>query len=115
MTRAAGSPLVSRATWHIASMGLAKMMKVASGECSMALPTTLRTMPALVPSRSSRVMPGRRGTPEVTTTTSEPAVSAHSFVPVTETLVPTQGAASAMSSALPCGSPSTMSMRMTSA
>ena len=99
----------------MASMGLAKMTKTASGECATALFTTLRTMPALVPSRSSRVMPGLRGTPEVTTTTSEPAVSAQSLVPVTELLKPTHGAPSAMSSALPCGRPSTMSVRTTSA
>ena len=60
-------------------------------------------------------MPGLRATPEVTTTTSEPAVSAQSLVPLTELLKPTQGAPSAMSSALPCGRPSTMSISMTSA
>ena len=43
-------------------------------------------MPAFVPSRSSRVMPGLRGTPDVTTTTSERAVSAQSFVPRTALL-----------------------------
>ena len=38
--------------------------------------TTARTMPAFFASRSSRLMPGWRARPEVTTMTSEPAVSA---------------------------------------
>ena len=114
-TRAAGRPLASRATWHIASIGLAKITKTASGDCSTACETTERTMPALVASRSSRVMPGLRGTPEVTMTTSDPALSRHSVEPVTRTEEAAHGLASWMSSALPAASPSTMSMSTTSA
>ena len=114
-TRRGSKPLAASATWHIASIGFARMMKTAPGEAAAPCPTTLRTMLALVPSRSSRVMPGLRGTPEVTITTSEPAVSAQSLVPVTLTLDCIHGVASRMSSARPCGRPSTMSISTTSA
>ena len=76
MTRSGERPLVSSATWHIASSGFVTMIKIASGECEMACWTTLRTMPAFFASRSSRLIPGCRARPDVTTTMSEPAVSA---------------------------------------
>ncbi len=60
----------------MASSGLVTMIRIASGEAAAAALTTLDTMPALVATRSSRLMPGLRGMPEVTTTMSEPAVSA---------------------------------------
>ena len=63
------------------SMGLAKMMKTAFGDTSRAFFATSLTMPALMFSRSSRVMPGLRGTPEVMTTTSEPLVSPSRWSP----------------------------------
>ena len=115
MTRSEFSPLVSSATWHIASIGFAKITKVVSGDAATAAATTLRTIPAFVPSRSSRVMPGLRGTPEVITTTSEPSVSAQSFEPLTWLLDPVHGIACAISRARPCGRPSTMSSKTTSA
>ena len=48
----------------------------------MPSPTAFITL-RLMPSRSSRLMPGLRGTPAVTMTTSEPAQSAQFEVPVT--------------------------------
>ncbi len=58
-------------------------MPRASGACClMPAPTAAMTL-RLMPSRSSRLMPGLRGTPAVTMTTSEPAASAQLEVPVT--------------------------------
>jgi hypothetical protein len=51
-------------------------MRIASGECATACSTTERTMPAFLARRSSRLIPGWRASPEVTTTMSDPAVSA---------------------------------------
>ena len=51
------------------------MMINASGEYLITFPTTSLTIFAFVPIRSSRVMPGFLGIPEVTTTTSEFAVA----------------------------------------
>ena len=78
----AGSQLqVSSATWHMASMGLAKTTRIAFGDWLVASETTERTIPAFVPRRSSRVIPGFRATPDVTTITSESAESDQLFVP----------------------------------
>ena len=98
----------------MASIGLAKTMKTAFGEAFAAAVATSRTMPALMLSSSSRVMPGLRGSPEVMTTTSEPLVSSQPLLPVSLALKPTCGADSARSSDLPCGNPSTMSCKTTS-
>ena len=54
----------------------AQLVNVASGEWRTACSTTERTIPAFFARRSSRLMPGWRARPEVTTTMSEPAVSA---------------------------------------
>ena len=75
-TRSRGKPDASRATWHIASSGFVTMIRIASGEWRTACSTTDRTIPAFLASRSSRLMPGWRARPDVTTTMSEPAVSA---------------------------------------
>ena len=48
MTRSFGKPEASSATWHIASMGFAKMTSTAFGECCTAFFTTVRTMPAFM-------------------------------------------------------------------
>ena len=68
--------LASSATWHMASSGLVTMIRIAPGECEAACCTTERTMPAFLASRSSRLIPGCRARPDVTTTMSLPAVSA---------------------------------------
>jgi hypothetical protein len=75
-TRSRGNPEARIATWHIASSGLVTMTRIAFGECLAADSTTERTMPAFLVSRSSRLIPGWRASPEVTTTMSESAVSA---------------------------------------
>ena len=71
-----GSPESFKDRYVMASIGLEMMMKYASGENFKAWSTTLLTIFALTPIRSSRLMPGLRGMPDVMTTTSEPAVGA---------------------------------------
>ena len=74
-TRARGNLLTSCASCAIASSGLLTTIRIASGERRTSSWVTLRTMFMLVFTRSSRDMPGLRGTPEVITQTLEPDVS----------------------------------------
>ncbi len=98
----------------IASSGLVMQMTKASGAyLAMPAPTCSITL-RLISSRSSRLMPGLRGTPAVTITTSAPAMSLYSDVPLIVALKPSTGPDWLRSSALPCGTPSTMSNRTTS-
>ena len=60
----------------MASSGFVTVTTMPSGELSTTCLMTLPTMSMLVKSRSSRLMPGFRAMPDVTTVTSEPAVSA---------------------------------------
>src|SRR5262245_30351464 len=109
-----GSPLVFCSAQTMASSGLVTQMTKASGAylrkpaptCSM----TLR----LISRRSSRLMPGLRGTPAVTITTSASLISAYSLAPLIFGLYFSIGAACDRSSALPCGTPSTTSNSTTS-
>ena len=82
-TRSFGHPETCFATWHIASSGFETTMRIASGEVRTTSSVTEPTMRSFVVTRSSRDMPGWRGRPAVTTTTSEPAVSSYPFEPVT--------------------------------
>ncbi len=75
-TRSRGKPDARIATWHMASRGLVTTIRIASGECVTAASTTPFTIPALVAISSSRLMPGLRAMPDVTTMMSESAVSA---------------------------------------
>ena len=52
-------------------------MMTALGECFAMFSATPRTMPALTPIKSMRLMPGLRGSPAVMTTTSELAVASY--------------------------------------
>lgn len=74
ITRVRGSLEVMCAAYVITSSGLDTTMMMALGECFTTFSVTDCTMPALVEIRSSRVMPGLRGRPDVITTTSESAV-----------------------------------------
>ncbi len=75
-TRLCGRPEASRITHTITSSGLVMVMTKAFGQCCLiAAPTVLITL-ALMPMRSSRLMPGLRATPAVTITISEPASAA---------------------------------------
>ncbi len=60
----------------MASSGLETMIRMQFGEYCTDLPTQSLMILKLVLSRSSRLMPGLRGTPAVMTTMSELAVSA---------------------------------------
>ena len=69
-------PVTSRISPTMASSGFVMTMTKASGALAlMPAPTALMTL-ALMPTRSSRLMPGLRGTPAVTMTTSAPLMSA---------------------------------------
>ena len=59
-------------------------------------------------------MPGLRGTPAVTITTSAPSSEAYRLVPIIVASKPSIADACEMSSVFPCGSPSTMSNITTS-
>src|SRR3989442_826132 len=99
----------------MASSGLVTTTKNASGEYRITCSTTPRTMPVLVSSTCSRVMPGLRAIPAMMTTTSEPAVSASPLLPTTRTSHPATGRAWVRSSALPMGIFSITSTRTRSA
>ena len=70
-----GRPLVFCSAHTIASSGLVMQITKASGACALIPAPTDSITFRLMPSRSSRLMPGLRGTPAVTITTSAPAMS----------------------------------------
>jgi hypothetical protein len=74
-TRSRGNFDTAFATWHIASSGLDTTIRTALGDRFTASFVTAATMASFVVTRSSRLMPGARGLPAVTTITSEPALS----------------------------------------
>ena len=75
-TRFAGSPQACFMTHTITSSGLVMVMTNAPGQCSLiAAPTWPMTF-VLMPIRSSRLIPGLRGMPAVTITTSAPLIAA---------------------------------------
>ncbi len=74
ITRSRGKPETRRATSHMASSGLVTMMRMVSGERETSWRTTSETIAVFFASRSSRLMPGLRARPAVTTQTCEPAV-----------------------------------------
>ncbi len=76
ITRERGKPETALESWVIPSTGLATTMRMHSGECVTTSRTTPDTIFALVITRSSRDIPGLRGTPLVMTTICDPAVSA---------------------------------------
>ena len=67
----------------IASSGLVTTITNASGACCLIAAPTWFITPALIFSRSSRLIPGLRGDPEVTTMQSAPSMIFMSVVPVT--------------------------------
>ena len=74
-TRCFGKPDTFFATWHIASSGFDKTIITAFGRAGHDLLGHLFTILSFVCTRSSRLIPGDRGSPAVITTTSEPAVA----------------------------------------
>ena len=75
-TFAGSRPVTFCIAQTIASSGLVMTMTKASGAYCLMLPPTLLMTSALVAIRSSRLMPGLRGMPAVTITTSAPSMSA---------------------------------------
>ena len=76
MTRSRGNPLSFSTAWHIASSGLATGTMMQLGEYFTTCSVTAFIMLKLTFNKSSRLMPGFRGTPDVMTTTSEFALCA---------------------------------------
>ena len=74
-TRCFGKPETRCATWHIASSGFETTTITASGLAATTSCVTEPTIFSFVVTRSSRLIPGERGSPAVMTTISEPAVS----------------------------------------
>ena len=74
--------------------GFDTTMIMASGATLLTSFETWPTMSALVRSRSSRLIPGLRAIPAVTTTMSEPSAGPYSFAPVTRVSKPSMGALS---------------------
>ena len=70
-----GSPQHFRSTQTMASSGLVMQMTKAFGACFLMPSPTCSITLALMPIRSSRLMPGLRGTPAVTMTTSAPSIA----------------------------------------
>jgi len=71
-----GKPVRCFMSVTMASSGLVSTMTNAFGACALMLSATVPTIFALMPRRSSRLMPGLRGTPAVTMHTSAPRMSA---------------------------------------
>ena len=74
-TRSFGNLETALATWHIASRGFETTTMIDFGERLTISLVTEPTMVSFVVTRSSRLIPGFRGSPAVITTTSEPDVS----------------------------------------
>ena len=75
-TLAGSSPVTFCIAQTIASSGLVMTMTKACGAYFLMLSPTLLITAALVAIRSSRLMPGLRGMPAVTMTTSAPSMPA---------------------------------------
>jgi hypothetical protein len=75
ITRCAGNPDALAASAVISSSGFETTISTASGACLTTRSVTLRTILALTPIRSIRLMPGLRGSPAVITTICDPAIA----------------------------------------
>ena len=71
-----GKPVTRFISVTMASSGFETTMTNAFGACCLMPSATVLMILALMPSRSSRLMPGLRATPAVTMQTSAPAMSA---------------------------------------
>ena len=98
----------------IASSGLVMQMTKALGAYFLMPAPTCSITLRLMPRRSSRLMPGLRGTPAVTMHTEAPSIASYELVPTSLASKPSTGDDCARSSALPCGMPSAMSKMATS-
>jgi hypothetical protein len=62
ITRSFGNPVTRKRHMGHGVQGVRNMIKIALGECFATCSETIFTMPALMFKRSSRLMPGFRGT-----------------------------------------------------
>ena len=83
MTRSRGNLVSRNSACDIASSGLATGTTIAFGQCCTRFGAMLFMISKLSRTRSSRLMPGLRGLPEVMTTMSEPAAALQSPPPMT--------------------------------
>ena len=119
-TRPLGNPVTLEVSAVISSSGLDTTTMTALGENFATFSATLRTILALVSIRSMRLMPGLRASPAVMTTTSESAVRSYPepsmpvVMPTTLVSKPSIDRLWLMSSAMPSGLPSRMSVISTS-
>ncbi len=119
-TRVAGKPVTLAASAVISSSGLDTTISTASGACLTTFSATERTILALTPIRSIRLIPGLRGSPAVMITTDDPAMASYPsppgpvVCPVILVSKPSIGRDWLMSRASPSGLPSTMSVSTTS-
>src|SRR5439155_15103536 len=113
ITRSRGNPVTCFVTQHITSSGFETTRTIASGQWRLISCETCFTLSALVRTRSSRLIPGLRAMPAVTTTRALPAAGPQSFAPTTRVSKPSIGADSHWSSPLPWGTPSITSTRTT--
>ena len=74
-TMCGGSPDFCCITHTIASSGLVITITNAPGQCSLIPAATVAITSAFFATRSSRLIPGIRGNPAVTITTSLPAIA----------------------------------------
>jgi hypothetical protein len=94
-------------------------MTTAFGAYLATFSATLRTIFALTPSRSIRLIPGLRGSPAVMTTTSEPSIASYPspfgpvVTPTTVVSKPSMARDWLRSRASPAGRPSMMSVSTT--
>ena len=75
ITRSRGNPVTCFVTQHITSSGFDTTTTIAWEQCCLSCCATCLTIPALVRARSSRLIPGLRAMPAVTTTSSLPAAT----------------------------------------
>ena len=108
------SPQLFCSTHTMASSGLVMQMTKALGAYFLMPAPTCSITLMLMPNRSSRLIPGLRGTPAVTMHTSAPSMASYELVPANRASNPSIGEDSTRSSALPWGTPSTTSNSTTS-
>ncbi|MNK84124.1 hypothetical protein D3C87_1039640 [compost metagenome] len=113
-TRSRGKPKICFAYTAITSIGLQTTITIEFGANFLTPSQTSLTIFALMPTSSSRLMPGLRGIPAVMITTSESAMSSYLLVPLIFVSNISIGLACARSKALPIAEPSLISRITTS-
>src|SRR5256714_14771829 len=108
-----GNPQACCSAQTMASSGLVMQITNALGAYFLMPEPTCSITLRLMPSRSSRLMPGLRGTPAVTMQTEAPSIASYEFVPTNLMSKQHTGEDSTSSTPLPSGSPSAMTTNHT--